>query len=381
MTFDPKTLTQEERALWDSLAIQERRNRRVASESYSETEGAFRDLLKARRALFGESASGGKVEKPYFCGWCRSPLSDNETHLRRILNPGGVGGGYTEYTCQPAGFRIGAASAPAKVECPNCRPFGELGGCTYCPDHLPQYRQQPAQPEPVAFGKKLVSAETHPDLFPWVKPHAQMRDEAVAEATKTEPVAAELVTSEANGYTLEWSPLDLPQEVREAAVSLRMAKLVAIRSGRHIDARNHSDAADALESFWRAHAAQPANTEKIRQDGFDDGYLAGRTYERTFAHPAPAVAMTPELERCLRECESCVQSVRDNLFGKDALADAAELEQAIAAVRSQAAEAGKVRMPKVRAIMNRLWSATGPEISDDQITAALAELNAAEGRK
>jgi hypothetical protein len=78
VTFDSKTLNAEERALWDAIAIQERRNRRVASESYSETEGAFRDLLKARRALFGEPASGGKVEKPYFCGWCRSPLSDNE---------------------------------------------------------------------------------------------------------------------------------------------------------------------------------------------------------------------------------------------------------------------------------------------------------------
>lgn len=33
-----------------------------------------------------------------------------------------------------------------------------------------------------------------------------------------------------------------------------------------------------------------------------------------------------------------------------------------------------------RAILHRLWAASGPEISDDQITAALAELDAAEGK-
>ncbi len=48
--------------------------------------------------------------------------------------------------------------------------------------------------------------------------------------------------------------------------------------------------------------------------------------------------------------------------------------------RSQVTQLAPVRMtlPKVRALLNRLWSGTGPEISDNQIIAALDELDAAE---
>lgn len=88
MTLDPKTLTQEERALWDAMAIQERRNRRVASESYSETEGSFRDLLKARRALFGEPASEGKVECPKSAAIEREAREESKSFAKRTFESG-----------------------------------------------------------------------------------------------------------------------------------------------------------------------------------------------------------------------------------------------------------------------------------------------------
>lgn len=164
--------------------------------------------------------------------------------------------------CELAGFRpfegsalveVGSAlfgesaSEGGKIECPNCRPFGEPGGCTYCPDHLPQYRQQ----------------------------------------------------------------------------------------------------------------------------------------------PAPAVAMTPALETLIQTCESWVEDISN--YDDDS--QARPVQDAIAAARSQAAEAGKVRMPKVRGALNYFLTSLGDEhlapgyppltriTERAKLTAALAELDAMEGRK
>ena len=189
-TLDPRSLTSEERAWCDAIAVA-----LCSSGNYSAA-GAISEAvtlgLPERRALFGEPASEG-----------------------------------------------------GKVECPNCG-----GEAAYFDEHHDGYEFlcapcKPAQPEPVAA--------------------------------------------------------EMPEAMRNAANSLRAcavkARYPAILTER----------ADALESFWRSLAAQPA----------------------------PSVAMTEELERVLDAAEAQAGWHMDQ--GRPESFD--EIDAAIASVRSQAAEA------------------------------------------
>lgn len=124
-------------------------------------------------------------------------------------------------------------------------------------------------------------------------------------------------------------------------------------------------------------------------NGFAEGYearLAEReatiediTQKYHAAQPAPAVVMSPELEHVL-------QSLRDvcNHYGIVGYIGKERVEKIIsdiAAVRAQAAEAG-IKLPKVRQLLSNLQY--GHSISGQyktEIATALAELDAAEGRK
>lgn len=205
MTFDPKKLTQEERALWDAMAIQERRNRRVASESYSETEGAFRDLVKARRALFGEPASEKCVHKWKYqkCMKCGARVNPDpygeialppETELpREIKEP---------------------ASEGRKVECPNC------GGDQRVGTHYVGWKQggftcKPAQPEPAANSAQAINARAEAAFAKATQPEPVTHEDAefmragalamariIERDEQPEPVAAEMPEAEIPDDTL-----------------------------------------------------------------------------------------------------------------------------------------------------------------------------------
>lgn len=271
--LDPRSLTSEEQALWDALAITARRNGRAAAECYSATEGAFRDLLKARRAIFGfgESASeGGKVRH---CLYCEAELKPGEQHVFK--------GDCTQKIVH--GVHAEPASEPSKVECPNCRK-----GVHRSTDHC-SMDQGPHGP--LAYDCK---------------------------SAQPEPGAAEMERPEC-----------------------------------------------------------PPN--KIVPSG-----------AAPVTKPAPAV-MTEDLERVLEFAAKCHKDANTDtrvLWNPDYLVD---VWKCIAAVRSQAAEAGKVRLPRARVLaeivqgeatrLRNQGEGRAAEMWDRAIDAALAELDVAEGRK
>ena len=115
------------------------------------------------------------------------------------------------------------------------------------------------------------------------------------------------------------------------------------------------DAIKEQRDQWRTHSAQPA---KVR--------------------------MTKELRRALDAAEAQAGWHMDQ--GRPKTFD--EIDAAIAAVRAQAAEAGKVRLPKVReGISLLIWkidNAQGDiavEHYSEMLRSMMAELDAAEGRK
>ena len=104
----------------------------------------------------------------------------------------------------------------------------------------------------------------------------------------------------------------------------------------------------ALNSFWRTHAAQPA---KVR--------------------------MTEELERVLATAvHGAAAYMNAKMYGH-----AEEARHAIAAVRAQAAEAGKVRLPKVNEALWLLRKRAMEKKDLEVINEAQREVDAAEGRK
>ncbi len=117
--------------------------------------------------------------------------------------------------------------------------------------------------------------------------------------------------------------------------------------------------------------------------------VAGETFAN-WGKPAPAVAMTEELEVVLRLSAQHVEGWRQTYQSPEYRK---QMLSAIAAVRAQAAEAGKVRMPKVRELLrslvmecklansNPLSANVNPYILAPKLDAALAELDAVEGRK
>ena len=138
------------------------------------------------------------------------------------------------------------------------------------------------------------------------------------------------------------------------AVKLAIKELLSAASFYRLEAQRDDRpiaAADALESFWRTHAAQPA---KVR--------------------------MTEELQRVLEAAETQA-AYHTSFTGENPALECREIRAAIAAVRAQAAEAGKVRMPKVRELLDHLYTEIGFSNKIDVLTqAAFAALDAVEGK-
>ena len=136
---------------------------------------------------------------------------------------------------------------------------------------------------------------------------------------------------------------EMPEAVREAARILRVASKGYV--GFTVSFLNSK--ADALESFWRTHAAQPA---KVR--------------------------MTKELRRALDAAEAQAGWHMDQ--GRPKTFD--EIDAAIAAVRLQAAEAGKVTFTNARHYLAITEAGANVNGNLRYWRAALAELDAAEGK-
>jgi hypothetical protein len=155
---------------------------------------------------------------------------------------------------------------------------------------------------------------------------------------------------------------EMPEAVKIAADFLRELGSES-DPGRQCTENICRQRADALESFWRSHAAQPAKEEPTvaAEDeldrAFDRGYEKG-VIDQIARQPAPAaVRMTEELEEVLRLAKCAEDRWRkDAAFippaDEEEIAIADEIARCIAAVRAQAAEAG-VKLPKVRELVKR----------------------------
>jgi len=259
--LDPRSLNAEERAIVDHQAFRYH-SAWKPEDRYRTALDYCEPLILARRAIFGEPASEGKVE--YLCPYC-GVATDGPTHLRKLEHG-------AEWTCNR--------------RCSNCHaPSGDHELCERCESIL---KRQPAQPESVAA--------------------------------------------------------EMPEAVREAARILRVASKGYV--GFTVSFLNSK--ADALESFWRTHAAQPA---KVR--------------------------MTKELRRALDAAEAQAGWHMDQ--GRPKTFD--EIDAAIAAVRARAAEAGKVRLPKVNEALWLLRKRAMEKKDLEVINEAQREVDAAEGRK
>ena len=176
--------------------------------------------------------------------------------------------------------------------------------------------------------------------------------------TTADRIAADIAAGTFRGAQPEPVAEEMPEAVHEAANYLRQEARYEVEGGlkrtvhgKQIRARVLNDAADALESFWRTHAAQPA---KVR--------------------------MTEELQRVLEAAETQA-AYHTSFTGENPALECREIRAAIAAVRAQAAEAGKVRMPKVRELLDHLYTEIGFSNKIDVLTqAAFAALDAVEGK-
>ena len=144
--LDPRSLTSEERALWDQLAMRALGNGCYAYECFAITEGVFRELLEKRRAIFGGPASEVPVEE-----------------IRRYWR-GPIGSADAKKLSDWLDSQPEPASEPAKVQCPNC---GEMTVDGHCVGYSatdpgrndkPMYYCKPAQPKPVA--EEAMTAKT-----------------------------------------------------------------------------------------------------------------------------------------------------------------------------------------------------------------------------
>jgi len=239
--------------------------------------------------------------------------------------------------------RMEPASEPAKVGyvCPKCGASEE--GHYDC--RARSYTCKPAQPEPVAEvgNEDCVKA----------------KQEGLWLAKVLEPVAAEM-----------------PEAVRDCISSLVQA---AADSDEPDDQFEYQRVAENLESFWRTHAAQVAFDLRTMTAKYDNERVLRERDASTHAAQPAKVRMTEELERVLasafRESQSlhCPAGTSQNI------------QSDIAAVRAQAAEAGKVRMPtEIRTLLEMLrrdYPRGEMKNSPEYQAAIWAALDAAEGRK
>ena len=333
-TLDPRSLTSEERAWCDAIAVA-----LCSSGNYSAA-GAISEAvtlgLPERRALFGEPASeGGKVE----CPNCLQP----EEHPHFAGNLTGDGGWY------------------------------------FCPGRVPQAadKRKPSQPElsghDSARSGQPASEPAKVEPATAISPHGVWRCECCAEiADPMDPRFrwngecwqhhhAEAQTHfDCRFFGPQPEPVATVGEMPEEDLTFHINRLERMLN-HNVIVGDAKESVFALIVWARTHAAQPA----------------------------PAVAMSPELALVLDECHDNVceyrrhadASPKSKAAKENAIAD--ELAAAIAAVRAQAEEAGKVPVEAIRCLLIRGSWGVDDEAYQAQKKAAvwLAELDAAEGRK
>ena len=225
------------------------------------------------------------------------------------------------------------ASEPAKMGyvCPKCGASEE--GHYDC--RARSYTCKPAQPEPVAEvgNEDCVKAKQE---GPWL-------------AKVLEPVAAEM-----------------PEAVQSASRLLRSMSYPS-----------SSMTADALESFWRTHAAQLNDEREHLQHKVD---MANVKANMAHATQPAKVRMTEELKDVLAAANA--KADRDSERGNDKQAN--EVWNAIAAVRAQVEQAQAAKLPKVRegieVLLSKCEHRHHMEVGHyrEMLREMLAELDAAE---
>jgi len=309
-TLDPRSLTSEERAWCDAIAVA-----LCSSGNYSAA-GAISEAvtlgLPERRALFGEPASeGGKVE----CPNCREQVGPGWDH--EACNE--------QFTCKPA------QPESEKVECPNCH--HEDTGHAWKVNGELRYSckgwNKPAQPEHLFTcrncGKGYDCDEGEHYIFA-----SGLYACLPPKPAQPEPVAEEMPP--------------MPNAVHNLVLWSQM--LAASQYGSGFRSQIQTEI-EAFTEWWRTHSAQPA---KVR--------------------------MTKELRRALDAAEAQAGWHMDQ--GRPKTFD--EIDAAIAAVRLQAAEAGKVTFTNARHYLAITEAGANVNGNLRYWRAALAELDAAEGK-
>lgn len=369
MTIDPRSLTQEERAILDHIALTAPFAWRDADKCYEYAARVCEPIILARRALFGEPASEGVSTDPN----CSPENHDWDFGFCR--------------TCKAIGRSQKPASEGGKVECPNCRKSVHRLTDHCSMDQGPHgplaYDCEPAQPESVTAKKLFYPIATEEDWEPDAAPTSDkgkgLYNKFIVERAdgKSAPgekhdgceyfvldlthdkFAQPALRAYADACAVEYPKLsdDLRGKFPEPVTTSEMPEAVewALQMFEMIvnpgdDPRTDAqilEAKDALESWWRSQQTQPA--------------------------PAK-VRMSNALERVL-DCAE-MDANRDRMGGLESTA--ATTMAAIRVVRAQAEQAQAVKLPKVR---EALWLLNKRTVNTSDIgvaTAALAELDAAE---
>jgi len=314
--------------------------------------------------------------------------------------------------------RMEPASETAKVECRNCReqvgPGWDHEACNE------QFTCKPAQPEHLFTcrncgkgydcdeGEHYIFAS---GLYACLPPKPAQPEPVAADTFATDRAIGAQV---ADASALEPVAAEMPDSGRIHELKCWRGPFAELLAGRKTFEYRKDDrrfeVGDSLvlrqwDEVVQAYTSERVNTLHARVThilrasnfGVPDGFvvlsLGGvRTDDGDVdrSQPAPAVAMTEELEVVLRLAAQHVEGWRQTYQSPEYRK---QMLSAIAAVRAQAAEAGKVRMPKVRELLrslvmecklansNPLSANVNPYILAPKLDAALAELDAVEGRK
>lgn len=324
MTYlKPSDLTAEERAIWDALAIREFPSF-GATHAYAQTKGAMECVVLARRALFSPAAESARCQHSHeFHGdvWeCQRESGHSGSHECKSWSELG---------------KKGAEHPEPKVECPNCR-----GQVATQEEHVSSRNRDSFTCQPAASGEMPPQDE--------VKAVAHN----VRECGSDEAAALILALS-----LVKWRSQPAPTPPSE----------MPIDRARQIAAQCWCD----------------PETESIEMDARLAEAFARRLVEFRRSQPAPAVAMTEELEHVLASAE--YDAGYSDATGHSVAAKATR--SAIAAVRAQASQPQGVKMrglimqaQQCAVVLDNRGAPTNAEALRLWADAALAELNAAEGR-
>lgn len=356
--LDPRSLNAEERALVDMEAFYEYHSASPVGDHAACFRHAFelsKPAILARRAIFGDPASeGGKVECPN-CGGEAAYFDEHHDGYEFLCAPCKPAQPEHLFTCRNCG---------KGYDCDEGEHYIFASGLYAC---LPP---KPAQPEPVAA-----------DTFATDRAIGAQ----VADASALEPVAAEMPDSGrihelkcwrgpfaellAGRKTFEYRKDDRRFEVGDSLVLRQWDEVVQAYTSERVNTLH----------------ARVTHILRAPNFGVPDGFvvlsLGGvRTDDGDVdrSQPAPAVAMTEELEVVLRLAAQHVEGWQQTYQSPEYRE---QMLSAIAAVRAQAAEAGKVTLPKVNEALWLLRKRAMEKKDLEVIKEAQREVNAAEGRK